>query len=91
MIIDAHTHIFPPAIGEDRDAFLQRDTTFRELYSNPKARIATAEELIASMDEAGIDKSVACGFGWNDAELCREHSDYLLEAAERSGGRASAP
>ncbi|MCI0776870.1 MAG: amidohydrolase family protein [Chloroflexi bacterium] len=87
MIIDAHTHIFPPVVNEDRDAYLQRDTTFRELYTNPKARIATAEELIASMDEAGIDKSVACGFGWSDAELCREHNDYLLEAAERSGGR----
>ena len=71
MIIDAHTHIFPPAVSEDRDAYLRRDTTFRELYSNPKARIATAEELIASMDEADIDKSVACGFGWSDAELCR--------------------
>ena len=87
MIIDAHTHIFPPAVSEDRDAYLRRDTTFREMYSNPNARIATAEELIASMDEAGIDKSVACGFGWSDAELCREHNEYLLEAAERSGGR----
>ena len=87
MIIDAHTHIFPPSVNEDRDAYLQRDTTFRELYSNSKARVATAEELLASMDEAGIDKSVACGFGWSDAELCREHNDYLLETAERSGGR----
>ena len=87
MIIDTHTHIFPPAVIEERDAYLQRDTTFRELYSNPNARIATAEELIASMDEAGIDKSVACGFGWTDAELCREHNEYLLEAVAQSDGR----
>ena len=69
MIIDAHTHIFPPVVNEDRDAYLQRDTTFRELYTNPKARIARAEELIASMEGAGIDQSVACGFGWSESEL----------------------
>ena len=87
MIIDAHVHIFPPAAQENRDSYLERDATFRELYSNPTAKIATAEELIVSMDEAGIDKSVACGFGWSDTELCHEHNDYLLEAAERSAGR----
>jgi len=45
MIIDAHTHIFPPAVSEDRDAYLRRDTTFRELYTNPKARIASADRV----------------------------------------------
>ncbi len=87
VIIDAHTHIFPLEVREERDEYLQRDTTFRELYASPKARIATAEELLASMDAAGIDRSVACGFAWSDAELCRRHNDYLLEAAAKSGGR----
>ena len=87
MIIDAHTHVFPPEVRDQRDEHLQRDATFRELYSNPEARIATAEELLASMDEAGIAASVACGFAWSDAELCRRHNDYLLEAAARAGGR----
>ena len=87
MIIDAHTHIFPPEVREHRDEYLKRDTTFRELYDNPKARIASAEELLASMDGAGVDRSVACGFAWSDAELCRRHNDYLLETAAKSGGR----
>lgn len=87
MIIDSHTHVFWPEVRDDREAFLARDATFRELYSRPKARIATAEELLASMDAAGIDRSVACGFAWSDAELCRRHNEYLLEAASQSGGR----
>ena len=87
VIIDAHTHIFPQEVREERDEYLQRDTTFRELYASPKARIASAEELLASMDAAGIDRSVACGFAWSDAELCRRHNDYLLEAAAKSDGR----
>ncbi len=87
MIVDAHTHVFPEEVRNDRDAYLQRDMTFRELYSNPQARIATADELLASMDAAGVDASVVCGFAWSDADLCRRHSDTLLEEAARSGGR----
>ena len=87
VIIDVHTHVFPPEVRDQRDEYLQRDATFRELYSNPKARIATADELLASMDAAGIDRSVACGFAWSEAELCRRHNDYLLEASATPGGR----
>lgn len=87
MIVDVHTHIFPPHVREHRDEYLRSDAGFRELYSAESASIATAEDLIASMDGAGVDVSVACGFGWSDAELCRRHNDYLLEAAAQSGGR----
>ena len=87
VIIDGHTHIFPPDVGERRDEYLRRDAGFREIYSRPEALIATADELLASMDGAGIDASIACGFGWSDAELCRSHSEYLLEVASASGGR----
>jgi len=87
MIVDVHTHVFPPEVRDRREDFLARDETFREIYSNPSARIATADELLASMDAAGVDRSVACGFAWSDAELCRRHNDGLLEAAAKSGGR----
>ncbi|MDP3767912.1 MAG: amidohydrolase family protein [Dehalococcoidia bacterium] len=87
MIVDVHTHVFPPDVRDNRAAYLERDATFREIYTNPNAALATAEDLLASMDEAGVDQSVACGFAWRDAELCRQHSGYLLEAAGQSGGR----
>ena len=87
MIIDFHTHIFPPEVCADRERFLGLDETFRELYSNPKARLATADDLLQSMAEAGVDASVALNFAWQDASLCRRTNDYILEAASASGGR----
>lgn len=87
MIIDAHTHIFPPDIASRRESYLVADATFAELYAAPEAKMASAEELLRSMEEAGVDASVALGFAWTDAETCRLHNDYLLAAAEASNGR----
>ena len=87
MIVDFHTHIFPPVVRDGRDAFVAADPTFRELYASPKARIACAEDLLASMDAGGIDISVALGFAWAAEETCRRHNDYLLEVAAASRGR----
>lgn len=87
MIIDFHTHIFPPDVREEREDYATRDPTFAEMYADPKAKIATAEELLASMDYAGVAASVALGFAWREHELCVRHNDYLLEAAAKSNGR----
>ncbi len=87
MIVDFHAHVFPPEVCRRRDDYLQRDPTFRELYSNPKASLASADDLLASMDEAGIDKSVVVNFAWQDVALCRQTNDYILESAAASNGR----
>jgi len=87
VIIDFHTHIFPPEVRERREEFLERDPTFAEMYADPKAKVATAEDLLASMDGAGVDVSVALGFAWGEHDLCARHNDYLLAAAAKSNGR----
>ena len=83
MIIDFHTHIFPPWLRERRDEYIKCDPCFSLLYSQPKAKIATAEELIASMDEAGIDLSVVLNAGWVSHELCVRTNDYILDSISR--------
>jgi uncharacterized protein len=80
MIIDFHTHIFSPKIKNNRQEYIDRDPLFRLLYSNPKAKLATAEDLIAAMDEQRIDKSVALNINWDDNELCKESNEYILES-----------
>ena len=80
MIIDFHTHIVPPWIKERRQEYLGRDPLFDHLYSNVKAKLATADDLIASMDDEGIDISVALNIGWISHELCQETNDYIMEA-----------
>ena len=83
MIIDFHTHIFPPRIKENPAAFLERDPGFSELYSSPKTKLATAEDLIASMDKDKVDISVVLNYGWTSQELCVEINNYILEAISR--------
>ncbi|MFC2006639.1 amidohydrolase family protein [Chloroflexota bacterium] len=83
MIIDFHTHIFPPRIRKNRDKYINIDPFFSTLYSSPKAKLATADELIANMDEEGIDVSVILGIGWTSHELCVETNDYILESTAR--------
>ena len=86
-VVDAHVHIFPPEIVRNRQAFCDRDRWFGHLYRNERARLATAEDLLTSMEEAGVHVSIAAGFPWADPGLCGYHNDYLADAAARSGGR----
>ena len=87
MIIDCHTHIFPDEVRKDRQAFCKREPGFAAIYREPKSRMAGAEELIASMDAAGVEKSVICGFSWDDPGLCVLHNQYLLKSAEKYSHR----
>jgi len=86
-VIDFHTHVFPPEVIARRDAYLQRDPWFGLLYANPKARMASAEDLVASMGRSGVDAAVTFGFAWADPGLCREANDYVIESAARWPGR----
>jgi predicted TIM-barrel fold metal-dependent hydrolase len=83
MIIDFHTHVFPPQIKKNRKKYIELDPCFAILYSEPKAKIATADELIASMDKAGVDVSVITNIGWTTHELCVETNDYIMESVAR--------
>ncbi|MDD4860188.1 MAG: amidohydrolase family protein, partial [Dehalococcoidales bacterium] len=83
MVIDSHCHVFPPWFREERDRYAARDKVFSELFADPKARIATADELIAGMDEDGVDTAIITGYGWATRELCLETNDYILESVAR--------
>ena len=85
--IDFHTHIFPPQMRENRELYVRRDKTFAALYADPKARMASAENLIAVMDEDGVDVAVTMGIGWSDYDTAREANDYIIEASAHSRGR----
>lgn len=87
MIIDFHTHVFPPEIIADRDRFIRRDPWLRELYGNPKAKMASVDDLLASMEEVGIAISVACAFGWRDTGLIEVCNSYLIQAMRDHPGR----
>jgi len=83
MIIDAHTHIFPPAVREKRERYFEGEPDFKHIYDNPRSAMVGADELIRSMDENGVDMSVVFGFPWRNVETARAHNDYVLEAVAR--------
>jgi len=83
MIIDFHTHVLSPRIKSNRSRYVDIDPAFALIYSDEKARIATAEELIDSMDRDGVDISVIVNYGWTTHELCVETNDYILESVAR--------
>ncbi len=83
MIIDFHVHAVPPELRRDRDAYVARDAVFAELYADPGAKLCTAEELICTLDECGVDAAVIQNIGWTTLELCRETNDYIAGAVRR--------
>ena len=83
MIIDFHTHIFPPQIKKNRSKYIDSDPCFAILYSNKDAKLTTADELIDSMDRDGVDISVIVNYSWTTHELCVETDDYILESVAR--------
>lgn len=87
MIVDFHTHIFPPEVIARRAEFSARDAWLEELYGNPKAKMATAEDLLVSMDADGVDVSVTFPFGWRDPGLAEECNSYVLQAMREYPGR----
>lgn len=80
MIIDFHTHIFPPQIKKNRSKYIDSDACFAIMYSSSDSKMVTADELINNMDKEGIDISVVLNYGWTTHELCVETNDYILES-----------
>lgn len=84
MIIDIHTHIFPPEIVADRERFFSGEPAFRLLYENQdKSPLVTVEGLIEALDRSAIQGAVTFGFPWKQPELIRRSNDYVLESAAR--------
>jgi predicted TIM-barrel fold metal-dependent hydrolase len=87
MIIDSHTHIFPSFFSDKRDHFFHDEPAFELIYRHPGSKLAGRAELIRSMDEEEIDKSVIFGFPWSKEEHFKRHNDYILDSVARHPDR----
>ncbi|MHB8620212.1 MAG: amidohydrolase family protein [Chloroflexota bacterium] len=87
MIVDAHVHLFPPDTASTADDCRARDPWFSHLYGRPGCAFPSVDDLLASMDAAGIDSAVVCGFPWWGHDDCRRHNDFFLELATRERDR----
>jgi hypothetical protein len=87
MIIDFHTHLFPESICAGRQACCDSEPAFDRLYRSPRSRLVSVPELLAAMDDNGVDKSVVFGFPWQSAELFKRHNDFIMDAVQRHPDR----
>jgi predicted TIM-barrel fold metal-dependent hydrolase len=83
MLIDFHTHIFPPLMIQDRERLCRQDRFFAHLYAKPTAKLANAEDLLRSMDEHGVERAVIASINWINGDLCRQANDYILDCLSR--------
>ena len=75
MILDGHTHIFPKEVCEHREDFFADEPAFRLLYDSPKSKMVGPEELLAVMEEEGVEAAVILGFPWRQESLWRQHNE----------------
>jgi len=87
MIIDAHAHIFPKSVRENRETYFSGEPAFKLLYDSPKSRLAGASDMTRAMHENGVDLSVVFGFPWNNPDTMKMHNDYIMDAAAKYPGR----
>ena len=77
MIVDSHVHILPPSMRDARDELAGLDPWFDVCHRGGRV-ILTVEELLATMDATGIDRSVCFGWPFADPAHCAEANDHLI-------------
>ncbi|MCG6909683.1 MAG: amidohydrolase family protein [Deltaproteobacteria bacterium] len=83
VVVDFHTHLFPKHIRESRERYFSGEPAFELLYASPKSRMVGADDIVATMDEQGVDVSVVFGFPWQNTEIAKQHNDYIIAAAAK--------
>ena len=83
MIIDFHTHIFPPDIINNRNKYLDIDPVFRSLYADFKSKLASVDDLIENMDLQNVDMSVIQNLQWSNLEICHQTNKHIIESVKR--------
>lgn len=87
LIVDFHTKAYPGWLKDKRGKYLSRDTTFKELFINPEARLSSTTELIEAMRKNRVSHSVLMGVGWTDIDLARHMNDYIIDSVHRFGSK----
>ncbi len=86
-VIDVHVHLTPPRIAGDRARYLAGEGAWAALYENPASRMVSTAELLAMMDEEGVDKALVMGFPWSDESTAQLHNEWLLAEAHKHPDR----
>ena len=84
---DAHTHIFAGSQRLRRDTIAAADPTFSAIYRDPAAKIATADDLVDTLDRAGFAGAAAAGFAFTHQSEIDAQNEALLAAGRAHPGK----
>ncbi|MDR2461462.1 MAG: amidohydrolase [Deltaproteobacteria bacterium] len=83
MQIDVHIHLSSPEIKGDRPSLLIREPALKLLYSSVEAKMASTEDVLATLKENGIDKALVGGFPFQDEDCARRYNDWLISECQK--------
>lgn len=78
-LIDAHSHVFPREVIENRSRIADKDAGFALLYGQASARMVDGSGLSDYLDREGISRAFALSFPFRDPGLMALSNDALLD------------
>jgi predicted TIM-barrel fold metal-dependent hydrolase len=86
MLIDVHIHLSSPDLAQDRAPYLKGEQGLTALYSSPEAKLVSTDQLLADLDEAGVDCALVMGFPFSKEDNAKRYTDWLLTECARYPG-----
>lgn len=86
-VVDAHVHLFGAEQRARRALIGESDAAFAAIYGSEKAVMATADDLVATLEHDGLDRAVAVGFAFAGQQEIDAQNAALSEGAARYPGR----
>ena len=87
MHIDAHVHYLPPAVRDNLAELAEREPYWglllRPPTGHPIQAYATAEQMLADMDRAGLDQVVLVGEYYQRHESCVARNNQTIDLVQR--------
>ena len=90
MIIDSHTHLLQESVRRKPDKTPNGELYMGNVFNKESVdliRKAEYEQLIETMNDVGVDKSIVMGFPWKSSKLCEENNDYVIDALNKYPNR----
>ncbi|HZZ59074.1 MAG TPA: amidohydrolase family protein [Opitutaceae bacterium] len=98
MVIDAHVHLYWPALNADPGAWASARgeahwadlATRRRKDGRPVQLFPDVGALLREMDAAGVDRAVLLGWYWETARSCEEQNAFFAECVRAHPDRLAA-
>jgi len=85
-MMDCHSHLVPPWLRTPGSA-AWRDPWFAVCHASEQPRFASGSDVLAALDEAGLEQAVVFGWPFADPGLLRDVNDYVAAEAAAGAGR----